>query len=118
MRKAISSLSLCFAACAAKAPPDITVDSGVGDVDAPPLTVGLTVSGKTMDYFTGAALDSTTVATDGLDPPLTATSASDGAYSLQIATGSKLFMIASHTSYRPTRSAAVTVADIPVTQDV
>ncbi|MDB4954076.1 MAG: hypothetical protein JWO36_1645 [Myxococcales bacterium] len=118
MRKAISSLSLLLAACAAKAPPDVQNNPDGGDgVDAP-ANVGMTVSGKVMDYFTAAPLDNTTVASDGLDPAVTTTSATDGAYSLNIATGSKLFFLTSRTSYRATRSAAITVADVALTQDI
>jgi hypothetical protein len=118
MRKAISSLTFCLAACAAKAPPDIQNNPDPGEQPDGSVNVGMTVSGKAMDYFGAVVLQNTTVATDGIDPPLTATSATDGAYTLEIATGSKLFFIASRSNYRATRSAAITVADVALMQDV
>ena len=118
MRIAIGSLSFCLVACAAKAPPEIPnhPDSGTGGSGVP--DVGLTVSGKAKDYFSGVALQNTTVATDGIDPPLSTTSATDGAYALDIATGSKLFFLATRPNYRATRSAAISVLDVALNQDV
>ncbi len=89
-----------------------------GMVDAPPLNTAQPLTGKTMDYFGNVAVPATALATDGLVPPVTTTSGGDGSYELQIADGSKLFVVATVTGYRPTRSAAISVADMPVMQDV
>jgi hypothetical protein len=75
------------------------------------------LSGKAMDYFGTVALSATTVATDGISPQVSATSGTDGSYQLQIAVGSKLFLVATHDNYRPTRSTPVSVDDMAVTQD-
>jgi hypothetical protein len=76
------------------------------------------VSGKVMDYFGGTAVQDAMVATDGLDPPHMATSAIDGAYEVEVAVGSKLFLLASKSMYRTTRNTAVDVGEMPVMQDI
>lgn len=122
MRIALS-LPLLFAltaltGCPGAAPPDVAdnPDAGGGGDDAAPTSFLLT--GKVMDYFGATAIEGAMVATDGLDPPLMTSSAADGAYSLDVAVGSSLFVNATKTGYRPTRNAAMTVADMPVTYDV
>jgi hypothetical protein len=75
------------------------------------------LSGKVMDYFGGTAVQEATVKTDGLDPPLMTTSELDGAYRLDVAVGSSLFLVVTKTGYRPTRNAAMTIGEMPVTQD-
>ena len=110
-----------LAACAGKVPKNPggdTPDASTPPADAPPADTSQMLSGKAMDYFGNVALPDTMVATDGISPQVTSTSAMDGAYQLQIAVGSKLFLVATRTNYRPTRSTPVTVNDMPVTQDV
>lgn len=118
MRIALS-LPILFAltGCPGDAPPDVNGNPDAGDTaDAPPTSFLL--SGKAMDYFGAMPIDGAMLATDGLDPPLSTASASDGAYSLDVAVGSTLFVNATKTGYRPTRNAAMIVADMPVTYDV
>ncbi len=114
------SLSVLIA-CAGKAPksagttPDAADDAAA---DAP-LTTSAALTGKTIDYFGNVNLKATDLATDGLAPPLTVTSsATDATYSLDIPVGSLLYVVASKTGYRPTRSRPISVADQPVSQDV
>jgi hypothetical protein len=119
MRNVLSLLAVVgLAGCAGKAPPDVNgqPDGGGGGDDAAPTSFLL--SGKVMDYFGATVIEAAQVATDGLDPPLQTNSAADGAYTLDVAVGSSLFINATKTGYRPTRNAAMTVADMPVTQDV
>jgi hypothetical protein len=72
-----------------------------------------------MDYFAGTALPDSTVATDGITPPMSATSITDGSWSLaNVPVGSKLFLSVTHPNYRPTRNALVSVDAMPVTSDV
>ena len=105
-----------IASCAGKAPPNVgdQPDAG-GEVDAPPTSFLL--SGTVMDYFGGTPVQDAQIATDGLDPALMTSSAADGSYSLDVAVGSALYVVASKTNYRPTRNVAMTVADMPVTYD-
>ena len=115
MRHSLSFLLL--AACAGNAPPDRPVDAG--DVDAAP-AVGQRVNGKTMDYFVAnTPLQEVAIATDGIDPPLTTTSAADGAFAFEsIPTGSQVFFSVSRTNYRATRNAPVAVEGTEVTSDI
>ena len=111
-------------ACAGKAPPESagtpdaptggsTVDGGGSAVTA------LTVSGTVVDYFTGDLLGTTSlVQTDGIDPEASTTALPDGSYSLSVATGSKLYLIATRADYQSTRNAITSVADMAVTQPV
>src|SRR4030095_8350412 len=41
-----------------------------------------------------------------------------GAYEVEVAVGSKVFLVASKSLYRTTRNSAVDVADMPVTKDI
>jgi len=122
MRILVSLVAIAgLAGCTGKAPGNpgggsADPDAGVTP-DAPPLDVGQTLSGTAMDYFGAVPLADAAIASDGLDPQVTATSATDGAYTLEVAVGSKLFLVATKTGYRPTRSQAITVNDMPVTQD-
>jgi hypothetical protein len=110
---------LIVTACAGKAPPNPAVSPDAPRiVDAAPVVTSQMLNGKAMDFFGGQAIASATLATDGLEPPQTTASGSDGSYSLQIAIGSKLFVIATKTSYRPTRNPAIAVDDVPVTQNL
>lgn len=114
------ALVIGIAGCPGSAPPnnagDDTPDAGV-EPDAPVSTSSL-LSGKVMDYFGATAVQEAQLATDGLDPPLMTTSNTEGAYQLDVAIGSALYVVATKTAYRPTRNAALTVADMPVEQDV
>ncbi|MEO8553766.1 MAG: hypothetical protein ABI678_27525 [Kofleriaceae bacterium] len=110
-------------ACVGGAPQDKSPDAGqtAGDADGSGSGSAVTsqkVSGKVFDYFTGDALDAAAVTTDGLTPAAATTSAADGAYALDVAVGSKLYATTSHGNFRTTRSAAITVADQPVAQDL
>lgn len=127
MRQLISSLT-CFgfvvlAGCAGKAPPGGTGDDG-DDVDAgadaPPAEVGQKLSGKTMDYFTAnTPMENASIASDGVTPPMMVTSATGGAYEIaDVPTGSKIYFTLTHALYRPTRNVPVTVAGMPVVQDL
>ncbi|MEO6773760.1 MAG: hypothetical protein ABI467_12200 [Kofleriaceae bacterium] len=112
--------------CVGKAPPNgdnPDAGGGGGGDDAPgdgsgSAVTSQIVSGKVMDYFTGDALAATAIATDGLTPAAAATSGADGAYSLDVPVGSKLFAMTSRGSYRSTRSAVITVTDQPIAQDL
>ncbi|HEY5948860.1 MAG TPA: hypothetical protein VIV40_25390 [Kofleriaceae bacterium] len=81
-------------------------------------TTSSLLSGKVMDYFGTTAIEGAMISTDGLEPALMTSSAADGAYTLDVAVGSALFIDAAKTGYRPTRNAAMTVADAPVIYDV
>lgn len=126
MRQLISSLT-CFglialAGCPGTAP--VTTGDDAPEVDAgidgTPEPVGQTVSGKTMDYFTAnTPLDTASITSDGIAPPMTATSATGGVYTLDgVPTGSKVYFSVTATNYRPTRNPAVTVEGMPVVQDL
>ncbi len=118
MRKFLSLFTLVvISGCPGAAPPNVngTPDAAT-EVDAGPTSFLLT--GKVMDYFGAQAIEGAMLATDGLDPPLQTASAADGAYTLDVAVGSSLFVNAIKTGYRPTRNAAMTVADMPVTYNV
>jgi hypothetical protein len=110
--------------CAGKAPsqPGTSVDAGMGgdDADAPlgSAVTALAVSGNVSDYFTGDLLDTTIVQSDGLDPAVNTTDAADGSYTLQVATGSKLYLVATRASYLTTRNPVTSVAGSDVIQNV
>jgi len=118
MRIALSlSLLIGISGCPGSAPPD------VGDDDAPdagvePEPTAFLLSGKVIDYFGKTAIEAAMIATDGLTPALMTTSAMDGAYKLDVAVGSALYVNATKTGYRATRNAAMTIADMPVVKDV
>ncbi|HEY5922550.1 MAG TPA: hypothetical protein VIV11_12805 [Kofleriaceae bacterium] len=118
MRIALSLFfALTIAGCPGSAPPNVEDNpDGGGTEDGSPTSFLL--SGKVMDYFGAMPIEGATIATEGLTPALMATSAADGAYNLDVAVGSALYVLATKANYRPTRNAAMTVADMPVTQDV
>lgn len=100
------------------------LDSGTGltraggDVDAAP-TPAVRVSGKAKDYFTGAALATVAVESDGMEPQLcnaTTDSAGDFAFTT-VPPGSVFYLSASRTNYRATRGLPVRVEAMPVTAD-
>ena len=118
MRQLISTLT-CFGliACVGKAPK--AVDDPDAGVDAP-VETGLLYSGVTKDYFTAATpMADATITSDGVTPPMTATSGAAGEFSIEhIPTGSVIFFSVAHASYRPTRNVPVTIGDMAVTQDL
>ena len=109
-------LAVSLVGCAGKAPDNtLTPDGPSGDSGT---ETSFMLSGKAIDYFGMIAVGDATVATDGLEPPRTTTTATDGAYQLDVAVGSALYLHASKTNYRVTRSQSLTVGDMPVVQDV
>lgn len=125
MRQLISSLS-CFvlaaaAGCAGKAPPAVGDDAPDPDagIDAPPEVTAQQVSGKTMDYFTAnTPMADAMIASDGVEPPMMATSAMGGDFAVQVPVGSKVYFTVTLTNYRPTRNAVVSVEGDPVMTDL
>jgi hypothetical protein len=114
MRRLLYVLALSFgaAACVGNAPPSggDDVDAGGGDVDGSPDPALLSVSGKTLDYFTGAPLESVTLATEGMTPAASGSSDATGNYELEVPPGSVFYASATRANYRPTRSAPIRVA--------
>ena len=106
-------------ACAGKAPPGSNnTDASTGGNSDGSIDTGQTVSGSVMDYFGNVALSQTAIASDGITPPVMATSAMDGTYSLSVPVGSKFFLVTTRASYRPTRNVPLTMADTAIMQDV
>lgn len=120
---ALASLGLALGAGC----PGTTIDAGApdaaGEHDAAPDAATpdptVTLSGKTLDYFSPAqAMDNVTVTSDGLDPTVSVTSAVGGAYEVaNLPTGSTFYVSAVRPLYRPTRS-TVTIGADPVMQDL
>jgi hypothetical protein len=102
--------------CPGHAPPDHSSPDAAVDADTTP--VGLTLSGKAMDYFGNVAVGDAALETDGLEPKATTTTATDGAYMVDVAVGSVFYVVGSKTGYRITRNTPVSVADMPVSLDV
>src|SRR4051812_21085054 len=101
MRHLLIGVGLCvLVGCPGKAPPDQNNADGSVDGDGSVTPTTLLVSGKVVSYFTGEALDTTAITTDGLVPAVATTSAADGAYTIDVAVGSKLFAITSRTGAR------------------
>jgi len=105
-------------------------DAGVnGGADAGPQVDGggnpiaLNVTGMVMDYQlanlgTNQPLE-TTLATAGLNPPITGGSLVDGNYMLpNVPPGSLFYVHAERANYRPTRNESVEVVDASVTQSL
>src|SRR5512146_2428440 len=93
-------LLIVLAGCPGKAPPDQNnPDAATADAS---VATSTTLSGKVMSYFTGDALDTTAITTDGLVPPVATTNAADGSYSIDVAVGSKLYAITTRTGARAT----------------
>lgn len=119
MRALLSFFTLlALAGCPGGAPPNQngSPDAATGGGDAE--QTSLLLSGKVMDYFGAQPVDGASIETDGLDPKLMTSSAADGAYQLDVAVGSALYLVATKNAYRPTRNKAMTVADMPVIYDV
>src|SRR5262245_17478781 len=114
MRRLIFLFALSFgtAACVGDPPAQPgDVDAGGDDSDAPPEQVLLSVTGKTIDYFTGTALDNVLLSTEGMTPAASGGSDAGGNYELRVPPGSVFFTAATRTNYRPTRSAPIRVTD-------
>lgn len=119
MRITLSFLAIAsLAACPGTAPDNQTDPDAAVEVDAAQEITALQLSGKVVDYFGNVNVQDAMLATDGLAPEKTATSATDGAYAIEVAIGSKLFVLATKPAYRPTRNMAVTVAAASVTQNM
>jgi hypothetical protein len=113
MRRSCSLALVLLAACPGEAPPIPTADAAV---EVP--VQGQRVSGKAMDYFVANSPLQASLATDGVDPPLMTTSASNGAFAFEsVPVGSQVFFSASRSTYRPTRN-LVAIADAAVEQDL
>lgn len=119
MRITLSFLTLAgLAGCPGSAPTNHhDVDAAV-EVDAAPEVVALQLTGKVVDYFGNVNVQDAALATDGLAPETTGTSAPDGAYMFEVAVGSKVFVLATKAGYRPTRNMPITIADVSVTQNL
>ncbi|MBL9019703.1 MAG: hypothetical protein JNL83_36265, partial [Myxococcales bacterium] len=125
MRQLILSLiGFGLVGCAGNAPSnqggDDAPEPDAAMPDAPPAPVGQKLSGKTMDYFTAnTPMDLVTLASDGVTPPMMATSATGGAYEINdVPTGSKIFFTLTRTNYRPTRNPPVSVEGTAVEKDL
>ena len=100
---------------------------GGGGADAGGDPVEVTVSGTVVDYQEwianqiGDPLAGTTLATEGMTPPLNATAAADGAYDFGIVPPGNVFYVDAAPGpalYRPTRNAMITVAEAPLDLDL
>lgn len=114
MRRLACLLALSFgaAACVGDPPANVGDDVDAGDdVDGSADPVLLSVSGKTVDYFTGAALDNVLLATEGMTPAASGSSGTDGSYELRVPPGSVFYAAATRANYRPTRSAPIRITD-------
>jgi hypothetical protein len=114
MRRLALVLAFSFgaAACVGDPPaqPGDDVDAG-DDTDASPDPVLLSVTGKTVDYFTGADLDAVLLATEGMTPAASGTSDAAGNFELRVPPGSAFYAVGSRANYRTTRSAPLRVTD-------
>jgi hypothetical protein len=116
MRRLLLALAWSFVtplvACVGDAPPSggDDVDAGA-DVDASPDPILLSVTGRTVDYFTGAPLDAVTLSTEGMTPAASGASDALGAYELRVPPASVFYASAARTNYRPSRNHAIRVTD-------
>jgi hypothetical protein len=117
----LAAALLVLPACVGAAPPNAGDDAPAPDAapDDPDPSAGVRVSGMTMDYFTGLPAGGASLATDGVTPPASSTSAADGNYALEdVLPGSVFYVDATKTNYRPTRSAMLTTLDVDVTENL
>jgi hypothetical protein len=116
----LSLIPFALIGCAGDAPPNVGGGPDAPGADAPPVDVGLKVTGKAMDYFTAATpMADATITTEGINPPAMATSATGGLYELDaVPQGSKIYATVAHTLYRPTRNAVIAVDAMPVMTDL
>jgi hypothetical protein len=114
MRTLCSLGLVLLAACPGEAPPPLpTPDSAVSADESQRVT------GKAMDYRDNTPLSGAELATDGIEPPLMATSDAEGAFAFEsVPVGSQFFFSVSRMNYRPTRNMPIAVAAEPVTQDL
>lgn len=119
MRQLITSLTCVgLLACVGKAPKAVGGDPDAG-VDAP-VETGFLYSGVAKDYFTtGTPVADVLITSDGVQPMMMAQSGADGAFTIDgVPTGSVVYFSAAKAAYRHTRNVPITVADMPVTQDL
>lgn len=115
----LAAALLAVPACVGSAPPDLGDDGPSPDAAPDDPSAGVRVSGMTMDYFTGLPAAGASLTTDGVTPPSSGVSGSDGAYTLEdVLPGSLFFVDASKANYRPTRSELITTLDVDVTQNL
>lgn len=117
MRQLITSL-VCFGVvgCAGPTPKQQPVDA---DVDGPGGDPGQRVTGKVNDYYANAVISGASLASEGVDPPMSAMTEPTGDYTLDhVPSGGKLYLVATHTDFRPTRNPVLTIADKAVMQDL
>jgi hypothetical protein len=100
---------------------------GGGGADAGGDPVEVTVSGTVVDYQEwianqiGDPLAGTSLATEGMTPPLAATAAADGAYTFGVVPPGSVFYVNAApgpANYRPTRNEMITVAEAPLDLDL
>jgi len=116
MRQLITSL-MCFGVvgCAGPTPKQQPADA---DVDGPAGDQGQRVTGKVNDYYANTAISGASLASEGVDPPMTAMTEPSGAFTLDhVPSGGKLYLVASSTDFRPTRNPVLTIADKAMMQD-
>lgn len=118
----LGALYLTAPACVGQAPgpdntnpnPDPNPDPNPNpNPDPNPNPTALNVTGMVMDYFTGDALAAASINTEGLNPALTATSETTGAYSLaDVPPGSTFYASAVYgDNYYLTRNEPIVVVD-------
>jgi hypothetical protein len=119
MRLTISLMCMALTGCPGEAPPNTNNDVDAG-TDAPPAVEAKRLTGKVLDYFSPTdIMDAVALASDGIDPPLSATSVATGDYEFaEVPIGSKIYFTATRANYRATRNAAVSIADMDVVQDL
>jgi hypothetical protein len=122
MRLTTLPLSFAFlaAACTGSIPSNGDPDAATGpDGSTAPLMV--TVSGMTYDYFslTPTPLPQTTLAIEGVTPPVTNTSDTAGNYTFDVPPGSTAYAIATKApAYRPTRNPTLVTQELNMTMDM
>lgn len=139
IRSCLAIVAIALAACVGVAPPgedsppdaapapavdaslEQTPDGGVEESDASPVApTTLDVVGTARDYWTGDALAAVDLATDGIDPRVTATSDAEGLFGLiDLPAVSAFYVRASRAAgYRVTVNEPVFVGDLSVEQDL
>ena len=114
-------IALAIGACVGDAP-EIETPEGP-DIVEPPVITGPSIAGIVMDYVdANGILADFQVSTDGLQVPVTATSATDGAFTLaNIVEGSTIIpavIPAADALYRPTANPPVLVGNTDITSNV
>lgn len=103
------------AACVGDPPPGGgDVDAGA-DPDAGPVA-GVSVAGRSLDYFTADPLGDAALASEGMNPEVSAQSDAAGNFTLEdVPPGSVFYVQASRANYRPSRQVEVRVEETPLT---